>query len=1038
MNFLLEFFEELDELVYISDQETYEIIYMNRLLRESLGYTHEKEYLGKKCHQVLQGIESPCFFCTNAALEPGQMISWTYKNPVLNKRYLIKDSMFEHEGRKYRIEIAIDIDGEVVRKTPYYYARIESILSKCFQQVFTTTDPEQSLEKVLAYIGKAFSCDRVYVFELNGSAVSNTYEWCAEGVSHQKDILQNIPVQSVQWMFDLMEEGQIVTISDLESIRVPHPAAYAIFKPQDIHSLGQGPIWDEGKVVGFLGVDNPNEETVSLIPPLFKVLGYFVTTLLRRRDLLRKLNALSFQDSLTGAYNRNAMFEHSASLGKKGHVGVVYCDITGLKQTNDTMGHNAGDELIRYGYRLIAGVMETPWVYRSGGDEFVAVVEDVSEEEFQSQVDRLRQAAKEGHRPVAIGHAYCAEGICDLEELILRADENMYENKREYYKENGRHAVTSRHDFQREESDQGLSTICPALGTVDSLFYQFLRTTYHDMEFLFRSISQQNTASYFYFGDMQKDLFYISDNMRDEFGFESNVVPGLFQAWGDRIPQEKAREIYFKELKSLLQEKREVHDLRYQVKDRDGRHIWIRCYGILKWNEDKTRPLFFSGRITHQDTAFVVDPVTNFPRESAFFSRLDRAKAEGEKLRTIGFAFNHIAEINSTRGRSFSDHLISTITGELNHRLSDRVAFYRLEGMRCAAVIDPRCQESPWQLAGEIRQVITEGYRLMGISVRTPSSFALMDYPQGPLMPADFLEQLVSLCRVAKQDTSHMLVEYSDVSIQKMRHMSNMALALSRDVLQGMVNFRIVVQPVVSTYTGEAIGGEVLLRWNFEGKDVSPAIFVPMLEKEKIIHLVGRWVFEQAVCTCMRLVAYRPDFYLTFNVSLHQMEDDTFLDFMRDTLEKYQVSGEHLVAEMTESSMDEQPEKLYHFVEACEKMGIRMALDDFGSGYSSLRMLLQYPSAIIKLDRSRLGEMIESEKKSDFISSIVYACHRFGKKVCMEGVETEEQNGLIQEAGCDMIQGYYYHRPMEVDSLYGLLAQEQKNQEKSAPEPVEM
>ena len=92
--------------------------------------------------------------------------------------------------------------------------------------------------------------------------------------------------------------------------------------------------------------------------------------------------------------------------------------------------------------------------------------------------------------------------------------------------------------------------------------------------------------------------------------------------------------------------------------------------------------------------------MTNFPRESAFFSRLDRAKAEGEKLRTIGFAFNHIAEINSTRGRSFSDHLISTITGELNHRLSDRVAFYRLEGMRCAAVIDPRCQESPWQLAG--------------------------------------------------------------------------------------------------------------------------------------------------------------------------------------------------------------------------------------------------------------------------------------------------------------------------------------------------
>ena len=127
---------------------------------------------------------------------------------------------------------------------------------------------------------------------------------------------------------------------------------------------------------------------------------------------------------------------------------------------------------------------------------------------------------------------------------------------------------------------------------------------------------------------------------------------------------------------------------------------------------------------------------------------------------------------------------------------------------------------------------------------------------------------------------------------------------------------------------------------------------------------------------------------------------------------------------MTESCMDEKPEKLLHFVTVCRKLGIRIALDDFGSGYSSLRMLLQYPTNIIKLDRSLLGEMVESADKMNFISSIVYACHRFGKMVCMEGVETAEENTLIRESGCDLIQGYYYHKPMELNDVYRLLASE--------------
>ena len=1017
MEYLMEFFEDLDEMVYISDMETNELVYMNRHLRNALGLENHAQYQGQMCYKVLQGYDQPCSFCTNHILEPNHFHSWTHINPVMNKRFLIKDSVFYYDDRKYRIEIAIDVDSEVVCQTPYYYARSESILNGCLQQAFSDANPEVALGRILSYVGRTFSCGRVYIFEIDGDSVNNTYEWCDPSMVPQREILQNLPVSFLSWWIELFEKNELVMIGDLEEIRAEYPAAYAVLKPQKIERLAAGPIYFDGKLVGFFGVHNPDPEMMTLIASLLKLIGYPVISLLRRRDLLQHLNTLSFHDPLTGAYNRNALFEHNASVGRYKSLGIVYCDITGLKQVNDSMGHDAGDLLIRHSYELIRNILGTPWVYRIGGDEFVAVFPDLEQKEFWSKVTDLHAAvhkSKQSH--IAVGYAWCGEQPFNMEEMISQADKVMYQDKRDYYAANRMLPGVER----RREADR----IPVSMDYSDSLFYNFLRTTYYDAELVFRSISQQNTTAYFCFGDMQKNIFYISDNMRDEFGFQSNIVPDLFRAWAQRISMVKYRDMYWKELDSMIKEKRTICDLRYQVQDINGKSMWVWCYGILKWNEDKTLPLFFSCRVSHQDNAFVVDPVTSFPREQVLLSRLDEVKGKKDSVLAIGFSFNSIAEINSIRGRTYSDHLVENIAVDLMEKLSNKMSFYRLEGMRCVAIVDTDCTESREELVEQIRAIVDKWYRFMGVSLQCTCSFAVMEYPQSNLMPIDFLEQLVSLIRIAKHDTKRLYVGYSESNIRRVKYMSNMALALSRDVLCGMDNFRIVIQPIVSTLNGRAVGGEVLLRWKFGGKDISPEVFVPMLEKGNMIHLVGRWVFEQAVCACMRLVSYDPDFYLSFNVSLYQLSDSHFLDFMEETLGKYQVEGRHLVAEMTESCMDEEPKKLLHFVTVCQKLGIRTALDDFGSGYSSLRMLLQYPTNVIKLDRSLLGEMVESADKMNFISSLVYACHRFGKMVCMEGVETAEENTLIRESGCDLIQGYYYHRPMEINDVYELLASE--------------
>ena len=1029
MEHLQRFFEEMDEFVYISDTQTHQLVYMNRRMRESLGYQRPEDYMGKLCYEVLQGSARPCAFCNNQQLKEGQFLSWVHKNPVFNKRYLVKDSLLTDQGRSYRIEVAVDVDAEVVCNTPYYYARSETILNECMRQMFSTTHPNDALELLLSYLGRTFQCDRAYVFEIDSDErVDNTYEWCREGVEPQKDILQKVPLSSIDWWMQVFSRDEVILIRDLEDIRAQYPMVYAMLKPQNVNTLAAGPVSSEGKVTGFLGVDNPNREMMGMLAPIINVVGRFVASLLSRRDLLCRLHALSYHDPLTNLYNRNAMnamFEQGARLGSLKQLGVVYCDITSLKQTNDSMGHDAGDRLIRHCVSLLQETLQTPWIYRSGGDEFVALFGDFSRERFEENVQALRHRIQQDQHHMAVGYAWSDQPPFDLDDLICRADQVMYQDKRDYYRINGSiPGIDRRKSDRRQES---------AVQDKGSLFYHFLASTYHDMEFLFQSISQQNTVGYFYFGDMAKDLFYISDNMRDEFGFRSNVVPGLLKEWAKRIPSPQYRDMYRRQIQTMLLEKRTVHDLRYQIRNAAGKTIWIRCFGLLKWNEDKTQPLFFAGRVTHQDDDFVVDPVTNFPRATAMFSRVDQLRQTGRQCLAIGFSLNSITELNNARGRTSSDHLVSNIADELMKNLMDKMSFYRLEGMRYMALVDPACAESREELVHQIREIVENGYKSVGLSVHHPCSFALMECPKARLTPSDFVENMVSLIKVAKQDSKQLFVVDSQENSEKIRNMSNIALALSRDVLRGMENFRIVIQPVVSVQTGQVVGGEVLLRWTFQGQDISPAVFIPLLEKGNLIQLAGRWVFEQAACNCMRLTSCMPEFYLTFNMSLQQLSDDQFTDFMRATLEKYRVSGSNLVAEMTESSMDERPEQLMRFVDACRELDIGIALDDFGSGYSSLRMLLQYPSSIIKLDRSLLLEMVASEDKMNFISSIVYACHRFGKKVCMEGVETWAQDGIIRECGCDMIQGFYYYRPMELEDVYSLVSKEAE----AAPEKPE-
>lgn len=298
MKKIWEFFENLDEFVYVTDMDTYELIYMNKKTRETYGMDSLETLAGKKCYEVLQRSNTPCAICNNQELTEGHFKEWCYYNPVLDKHLSLKDTMVEEDGKHYRIELAVDVSaqerqGKVLRG----YQDLETIANEGLRIALQAPTPDKSIEVILEYLGKALQGERIYVFERNASGGDdNTYEWAASGVTPEIDNLQNLPPEiCANWYRNFREDKNII-IEDLEDIREEDPLQYENLKRQAIHSLAVVPLYDDGKIVGFYGIDNPPGEALDYTQNMLQIVGHFIVSCLRRRNLLKELRNMSYSD----------------------------------------------------------------------------------------------------------------------------------------------------------------------------------------------------------------------------------------------------------------------------------------------------------------------------------------------------------------------------------------------------------------------------------------------------------------------------------------------------------------------------------------------------------------------------------------------------------------------------------------------------------------------------------------------------------------------------------------------------------------------
>lgn len=435
MSKVWELFENLSEIVYVSDMDSHGLIYMNKRAMQEYGFNSYEEYAGKKCYEVLQGSSFPCAMCTNTELAEGRFKEWQYFNPNIGKTFALKDTLIIDGGRRCRMEIAIDMSAQV-RQSRFIseYANLESVINEGMRLALQEPTPERTIQVILEYFGKSLNSERVYIFEENERGTfDNTYEWVASGVTPEKDNLQNISYDVVKIWYQRFKENKDIIIEDLEDIRDEDPLMYEVLKPQNIHSLVVNPLVDDKRTIGFYGVDNPPSEFLTMISDMFQIMGHFFVSTLRRRNLVKRLEDMSYRDQLTDIGNRHAMNDYMTKIDPENSLGIVYCDVTGLKRVNDRDGHEAGDKLLLRASGCLKRFFSDCALFRIGGDEFLAICPEISEEELRGRLERLRTDMRENDAIMAIGSVWRKSGGMNINALLSEADALMYEDKRAYY-----------------------------------------------------------------------------------------------------------------------------------------------------------------------------------------------------------------------------------------------------------------------------------------------------------------------------------------------------------------------------------------------------------------------------------------------------------------------------------------------------------------------------------------------------------------------------------------------------------------------------
>jgi diguanylate cyclase (GGDEF)-like protein/PAS domain S-box-containing protein len=421
------------------------------------------------------------------------------------------------------------------------------------------------------------------------------------------------------------------------------------------------------------------------------------------------------------------------------------------------------------------------------------------------------------------------------------------------------------------------------------------------------------------------------------------------------------------------------------------------------------------------------DPLTRLANRSLFRERVEHAldRRQTGDLAVLFIDLDNFKTINDSLGHAAGDHVLVETAHRLRSSLRTEDTAARFGGDEFAVLLEDADINLSARIAERVRTAVGVPFWLMGQEVYISASIGIAAYESG-----DTATELLRNADVAMYTAKTKGKARFEIFEPKMHDAVMARLAMEAELRRALEREEFIVyyQPIVKLETGEVIGAEALVRWRHPTRGLVPPLeFIPLAEETGLIIPLGGWVLRQA---CHQLADWQrrrgggAPFVMNVNLSSRQLMREAIVDEVAAAVDESGIRASWLVLEVTETVLMADPVIAAAALGHIRDLGVRVALDDFGSGYSSLSHLRRFPIDIVKIDKSFVDDVTAGTVESAIARSIIDLGHAMQIETVAEGIEMDEQAEVLRALGCEFGQGYFFARPLDPSAWAEMLSAE--------------
>ncbi|MBR3560262.1 MAG: EAL domain-containing protein [Oscillospiraceae bacterium] len=500
------------------------------------------------------------------------------------------------------------------------------------------------------------------------------------------------------------------------------------------------------------------------------------------------------------------------------------------------------------------------------------------------------------------------------------------------------------------------------------------------------------------------------------FGLPGEYVPNGAMDWGDYVhPEDRKR--YLDVMAPLAEGMLHSYDLTYRVRTKTGEYYHFRNVGSVLRNE-QGKPSLIGGILINQGLTENTDVITVLPNKYAFFDDLKDLMARDGKAMVLLLGVSKLSRINENHGYSYGNRVLQEMAWLIQETVGERGKVYRMDAATFAVVSETLSREELSAIYDSIRLKLQRGIRVDGNRHNLTANGGLISIADTHSDPATIYSCLGYAYRESKQHKHGELVDFNGSVKYDVNESLEMVNVIRDCIVDGCKGFLLDYQPVVDTLTGSILGAEALVRWEGEPYgEVEPMEFLPILENDFVFEELGGWILRTAMTDGKKLLEQFPRFQLGVNISASQVEDEYFVDSVTELLSETGFPAANLSLEITKGCRLLDFDRLHGVAEQLHKQGIRVGVDDFGSGFESIGFLKRFAADYIKFDRELVRDIEIDDADRETILHLAECAAARGTTVIAKGVETAGMRDILKSCRIGSAQGNLYSKPMSIDGI---------------------